>query len=276
MKTFFFLCAAVACAAAAPTIQLQRTDGSICAFENHGSIKSTCDISYKGNSIASLGKRISSVESETSTSAKTIWSNLNALNDRILALEAVPAPTPKPTPAPTKPDTPHPCADGSHGCDKTIYGECFEAANGSDSYHCGCKKGYWSIKPHNPPHTAHQCARITPSPTPFPTPAPTPAPTPRCIDNKSFFVAAKNDCQACADNCLTGQYRFGCGHFSSGRCVACNTPKQNANSQLRTLRTINALFASSEPNTRSCKTNHCAELGIHPNRFTKQIVRSSR
>ena len=74
---------------------------------------------------------MSAFKKDQTEAVKMIWNNLDVLNDRILALEAVPAPTPKPTPAPTAPDTPHPCADGSHECDKTIYGECFEAADGS-------------------------------------------------------------------------------------------------------------------------------------------------
>ena len=67
----------------------------------------------------------------------------------------------------------------------------------------------------------------TPAPTP-PTPAPTPLATPRCADNVSFYVRATNACQACAADCVPGQYRFGCGHDSPGMCVACNTPTAHA------------------------------------------------
>jgi hypothetical protein len=44
----------------------------------------------------------------------------------------------------------------------------------------------------------------------------------------SFYVPEKNECTPCADNCGTGQYRFGCGHSAAGQCVACSTPKAHA------------------------------------------------
>jgi len=65
-------------------------------------------------------------------------------------------------------------------------------------------------------------------PTRAPTKVPTPAPSPGCVDDVSFYVPEKNECAPCADNCGTGQYRFGCGHSAAGQCVACSTPKAHA------------------------------------------------
>ena len=87
MKSFFF-CALVATAAAAPVLQLTRTDGTFCRFENHGSIKSTCDISYKGNSIATLDKRLDSLEAKVAgqgADMNGIWAALTALESKWIA-----------------------------------------------------------------------------------------------------------------------------------------------------------------------------------------------
>ena len=71
MKTFI-LCAVVACAAAAPAVQLTRKDGSSCRLENHGSILSTCDVSYKGNSFASLAKSLDDLKLQADTQGSDI------------------------------------------------------------------------------------------------------------------------------------------------------------------------------------------------------------
>ena len=60
--------------------------------------------------------------------------------------------TASPTPAPT----PHPCSDGSHGCDASEGGIC--VAGGDNNYTCTCKSSFYEITAHDPPQTAHQCA----------------------------------------------------------------------------------------------------------------------
>ena len=61
------------------------------------------------------------------------------------------APTAVPTSAPTAAPTPHPCTDGSHGCDQTEGGICYE--DGENSWTCDCKNGYWEES--SDPHTVH-------------------------------------------------------------------------------------------------------------------------
>jgi hypothetical protein len=46
-------------------------------------------------------------------------------------------PSPSPTRSPSPAPTPHPCTDGSHDCDKTDGGICYET--GATSHKCGCK-----------------------------------------------------------------------------------------------------------------------------------------
>jgi len=232
---------------------------------------------------------------------------------------------------------PSKCRTGDHSCDKTIYGNCYEVADGKLDHSCGCKAGYWSQTAQDNLHacfkhsecTATQHEALSPSETrdricqentvctgtewektkpttlsnrvcaahtvcdskqwqfkastatadreclsisvcaasqwqtaaptatadrvcraltecsaaewestppaaladrvctPI-TAAPTPAPSPGCVDDVSFYVPEKNECTPCADNCGTGQYRFGCGHSAAGQCVACSTPKAHA------------------------------------------------
>ena len=54
----------------------------------------------------------------------------------------------------------------------------------------------------------------------------------RCKSDVTYFVAQANKCEACADNCTDGQYRFGCGQTAKdddpGQCIPCNAPGQNA------------------------------------------------
>jgi hypothetical protein len=121
----------------------------------------------------------------------------------------------------------HPCRDGSHKCDKTVHGKCFEVSGG---YNCDCVTGYHNkfavsndvrrrlLAP--PAPVLHECVKSTSSPTP--------APSPGCIDNVSFYVYATNECVNCPANCAAGSYRFGCGHGSAGQCAACSTPSANA------------------------------------------------
>ena len=84
MKTFI-LCAVIACAAAAPAVQLTRKDGSSCRLENHGSILSTCDVSYKGNSFASLAKSLDDLKIQTDTKFSGLYKVLHPKSQRPLA-----------------------------------------------------------------------------------------------------------------------------------------------------------------------------------------------
>lgn len=76
------------------------------------------------------------------------------------------SPTVSPTAAPTDAPTPHPCEDGSHGCDQVEGGICYKAVG--SNFTCGCKTGYWesSVSP-------HACTKNTVSPTDSPTASPT-------------------------------------------------------------------------------------------------------
>ena len=57
--------------------------------------------------------------------------------------------TSAPTVAPTSAPTPHPCDDGSHGCDKSAGGVCFKIHGNQASgvqdmlWVCGCNRGYY-------------------------------------------------------------------------------------------------------------------------------------
>jgi len=92
---------------------------------------------------------------------------------------ATPSPTPAPTLAGTPPPTPHRCDDGSHGCDKSEGGICYQVEGGvrGEGWLCDCAVGYECIDGCSAPHVGHTC-KATPAPTPAPTAAPTAAPTP--------------------------------------------------------------------------------------------------
>lgn len=84
-------------------------------------------------------------------------------------------PTIAPTTAPTPAPTPHPCVDGSHLCDASDGGICYE--KGGRDYECGCHAGYWQSSAHDPPKSAHSCTLVTAAPTATPTQSPTQSPT---------------------------------------------------------------------------------------------------
>ena len=118
----------------------------------------------------------------------------------------------------------HPCRDGSHGCDKTIYGNCYETTDAT-GYRCGCVEGYHTLTQHDPPHTAHRCAKITPAPTPFPTPSPTPSPTPAPTPAWSAW----SSWSGCDQKCDQGsQYRTRtCGNTAGSYCEGDNRETQS-------------------------------------------------
>ena len=101
MKRFVLLAALAALVTAKAPPQLQfNKDGKSVTIEFDGQ-----DLIVPGYCKSATCDEMSAFKKDQTEAVKMIWNNLDVLNDRILALEAVPAPTPKPTPAPTAPDT---------------------------------------------------------------------------------------------------------------------------------------------------------------------------
>jgi hypothetical protein len=82
------------------------------------------------------------------------------------------SPTEVPASSPTPSPTPHPCDDGSHGCDKNAGGICYKGRD--NSWTCGCYNTHWCSAGCAAPHVGHTCTLVTPSPTAYPTPKPPP------------------------------------------------------------------------------------------------------
>lgn len=74
----------------------------------------------------------------------------------------------------TPPPTPHPCDDGSHGCDKGPNGMCYRSTEYTKGYTCGCKSGFeWQLETSDSGEETQSCVAHTDAPTLSPTVAPT-------------------------------------------------------------------------------------------------------
>eukprot|EP01062_Namystynia_karyoxenos_P045402 TRINITY_DN3369_c0_g2_i1.p1 TRINITY_DN3369_c0_g2~~TRINITY_DN3369_c0_g2_i1.p1 ORF type:complete len:1464 (+),score=278.31 TRINITY_DN3369_c0_g2_i1:82-4473(+) len=85
------------------------------------------------------------------------------------------SPSGVPSTPPTVAPTFHPCADGSHGCDKGPGGICIVTTG--DAWECNCSAGYVCVAGCSS-HVAHSCVPITGAPTAAPSQVPSAAPSP--------------------------------------------------------------------------------------------------
>jgi hypothetical protein len=181
---------------AAGTLIFQGGDGTQCSMVKQGSqVTASCDVSTSVSSIngnaaccRTTSATLASLQAAVATEDKLLHAEdavlraeITALKGEVAALKgvnyaALEALVARLSARLNYLEKGNPCRDGSHGCEKTQFGMCIET--GGTDYRCDCKRGYVTQNAHDPPHSAHTCAKVTPAPTPFPSPAPTPFPTP--------------------------------------------------------------------------------------------------